>query len=180
MLVLPRAWVWVFRNALRYDTATQGDKLNRRCHMAVQIHSTTVIARPAEEVFSYFLDPQKSAPLMDPTIKSVKKTPEGPIAVGTAFRMRQPVAGRMRETVLTLTGIEPARKIDFDALLGPASTRMNITFDPVEQGTKVTVAGGGKANGIFKLLSGRVQRLGQQTWDERLARIKTALESQRP
>jgi carbon monoxide dehydrogenase subunit G len=146
--------------------------------MPVTIESTVFIARPLEEVFAFVLDLEKSA-ATDPNLVSVVKTSEGPIGVGTTFVLRQNIQGRLRESVTRLSGIEPNRRIDFDADLGPISPHMSFAFERVEGGTRVTVQGGGTPRGLFKLLSRRIQRMGQHAWDERLRHIKVALEAPR-
>ena len=43
--------------------------------------------------------------------------------------------------------------------------------------TRVKVDIEGQARGLFKLVPGRIGRMGQKMWEERLARLKSALES---
>jgi Polyketide cyclase / dehydrase and lipid transport len=149
--------------------------------MAVKIESSVFIARPVEEVFPFLLDLEK-ATKSDPSVESVVKTPDGPIGVGTMFRLRQrPPAiarllGRRPESTMVYTRVESNREFEFDAKLGPLSPHMRVTFEQVTPGTRVTVRGGGEPKGPFKLLAGPLQRIGQRVWDERLARLKATLE----
>jgi carbon monoxide dehydrogenase subunit G len=143
--------------------------------MAVQIESTVLIARPVEVVFPFMLDLEQSA-ATDPNLVSVEKTSPGPIGVGTTYVLRQRIQGRLRESTTRLTGVEPNRRIDFEADLGPIAARASMAFEPVEGGTRVTVRGGGTPRGVLKLFSRRFQRIGQRVWDERLARVKATLE----
>jgi uncharacterized protein YndB with AHSA1/START domain len=153
--------------------------------MAVKIESSVVIARPVEEVFPFLLDLEK-ATKSDPSVESVVKTPEGPIGVGTMFRLRQrPPAiarllGRRQESTMVYTRVEPNREFEFDAELGPLSPHMRVTFEKAEGGTHVTVRGGGEPKGLLKLLARPLQRVGQRVWDERLARLKATLETSSP
>lgn len=155
--------------------------------MGVKIESSVLIARPVEEVFPFLLDLEK-ATKSDPSVESVVKTPEGPVGVGTRFRLRQrPPAmarflGRRPESTMVYTRVEPNREFEFDAELGPLSPHMRVSFEPAKGRTRVTVWGGGEPRGPFKLLARPLQRIGQRVWDERLARVKATLESssQRP
>ena len=143
--------------------------------MAVQIESTVLIARPVEVVFPFLLDLEQSA-ATDPNLVSVEKTLPGPIGVGTTYILRQRIQGRIRESTTRYTGIEPNRRIEFEADLGPIAARASIAVEPVEGGTRVIVRGGGTPRGVLKLFSGRFQHIGQRAWDERLAQVKAALD----
>jgi carbon monoxide dehydrogenase subunit G len=143
--------------------------------MAARIESAVMIARPVEEVFAFLTDLERSAKV-DPTVESVEKTSEGPIGVGTTFRLRQHALGRSSDATVAFTGLERNRRVDFESRVGPLRPRMSMTFEEVEGGTRVTVTGEPNPAGIFKLLSGRFRRIGQRIWDERLERQKAALE----
>ena len=52
--------------------------------MAGQFEATAEINRPVEEVFA-FLAAGTNDPKFSPRVQEIKKTPEGPTAVGTVF-----------------------------------------------------------------------------------------------
>jgi hypothetical protein len=141
------------------------------------VESTVTIARPVEEVFGFFLDFDKNAAQMDPSIKSVSRTPAGPTRSGTAFRFSQKIFGKMRDTITTFTSIEPNRKIEIAASFGPLRPRGAFTFAERNRGTTVTVLVNPNPVGPFKLLAPLFARVAQKIWRERFVRIKTALES---
>lgn len=82
----------------------------------------------------------------------------------------------MRETAPTFVAIEPNRKIEIDARLGPLRPRGAIAFDQTNLGTTVTVRLNPNPIGPLKLLSPVFARIGEMVWDKRLARLKDALE----
>ena len=88
------------------------------------MESTVIVERPVEEVFGFILD-LTNVPSMDPSVQSVEKTSEGPIEAGTTFRMRQkaPPMGKVREASVRYTAVEPNRKIEFEAMVGPIPPR---------------------------------------------------------
>jgi uncharacterized membrane protein len=141
------------------------------------MESTVTIARPVEEVFRFFLDLDKNAPKTDPNVESVVKTPEGPTRPGTTFRFRQKALGKMRNTTTTFISLEPNRKIEMEARLGPLRPKGAITFDQTNGGTTVVVRLNPNPVGPLKLLSPVFARIGQKVWDKRLARLKAAVES---
>jgi hypothetical protein len=143
--------------------------------------TTVVIGRPIDEVFGFFLALDENAPKTDPSVGSVAKTPDGPTGPGTTFRFRQQNLGKIRETTTRFTAIDPTRKIEFEAKIGPMRPRCDLTFEQVEEGgTRVTFRGDSHPVGPLTLLSPIFNRKGQEIWARRLARIKTVLESSAP
>ena len=142
-----------------------------------KIESTVTIARPVDEVFVFFLALDESAPRTDPGVESVVKTPDGPPGAGTTFLFRQVRGGKTRETTTRFTSVEPDRRIDFDAEIGPMRPRCSLVFERTDGETRVTFRGDSNPVGPFKLITPVFNRKGQQVWDERLARIKAVLEA---
>ena len=140
-----------------------------------KMESTVTIARPLEVVFRFFLDLDRNARTTDPNVESVTKTPEGPTGPGTTFLFRQRAFGGMRETATTFVSIEPNRKIEIEARLGPLRPKGAIGFDQANLGTTVTVRLNPDPIGPLKLLSPIFARIGERVWDKRLARLKDAL-----
>jgi Polyketide cyclase / dehydrase and lipid transport len=147
----------------------------RRRRMAIHINTMVLIARPVEEVFALLLDIERSA-ATDPNLVSVAKTPPGPIGVGTTYVLRQRIQGKVRQSTMRLTEIEPHHLIAFAADLGPLEAKMRINVELVLGGTRVSAHGEGVPRGILRLFSRRLQGMGQRVWDMRLAQVKAALE----
>jgi uncharacterized protein YndB with AHSA1/START domain len=141
-----------------------------------KIQSTVTIARPLEEVFGFFLALDESAPKTDPGLESVVRTPDGPPRAGTTFRFRQVRRGKTRESITRFTSVEPDKRIEFEAEIGPMRPRCTLVFEKTGGGTRVTFRGDSNPVGPFKLLSPVFNRKGQQVWDERLVRVKALLE----
>jgi uncharacterized membrane protein len=141
-----------------------------------KIESAVTIERPVEEVYRYFLDLDKNAPT-DPSVESVAKEPAGPTAPGTTFRYRHRTRRGVRETTMRFTALEPNERIDFEAEVGPMRPRGTLMFEETVGRTRLTFQGEPNPVGPFKVLSPLFRRKGQQIWDERLARVKTAIEA---
>jgi uncharacterized protein YndB with AHSA1/START domain len=142
-----------------------------------EVEATVTIARPVEEVFRFFLDLDKNGSHMDPSIESVVKTPLGPTRPGTAFRIRQRILGKVRDTTTTFMSLEPNRKIEIAASFGPLRPKGASVFDEGNRGTTVAVRVNPNPIGPFKLLTPLFARVVRKVWGERLARIKAVLES---
>ena len=142
------------------------------------MESTVIVERPVEEVFGFILD-LTNVPSMDPSVQSVEKTSEGPIDAGTTFRMRQkaPPMGKVREASVRYTAVEPNRKIEFEAMVGPISPTASLTFAQANRATQVTFRGEPNPVGPLKVISPLIERQGQRMWDRRLAGLKTTLEN---
>ena len=149
--------------------------------MGTVVESMVVIERPVTDVFEFLLDLERSMPLVETDVESVVRTPQGPIGAGTIYRMRRTSRatfglGRRRGS-LRYTAVEPSRKIEFEARFGPIAPAGSLTFEPANEGTRVTFRGDPNPVGPFKLLAPLIARQGQRVWDKRLARIKTILET---
>src|SRR5215212_5688996 len=143
------------------------------------MESTVIIERPVEEVFGFVLD-LTNIPATDPSVKSVEKTSEGPIAAGTTFLMRQeaPPVGKVREATVRYTAVEPDRNIEFEAMVGPIAPTARLTFEQANGGTKVTFRGEPNPVGPLKIISPLISYQGQRMWNKRLAGLKSTLEAQ--
>lgn len=144
--------------------------------MGARVDSSVSIGRPVEEVYAFVLDLPSNGPEWAPDLESVEKVTEGPIGTGTKFEQLQAVMGKRRTTSLTFTGVDPNRRIDAEARVGPLSSTASLTFEQADVGTRVTVAGEGNPRGAFKLLTPIFARVGQRMWDARLAQLKLVLE----
>jgi uncharacterized protein YndB with AHSA1/START domain len=141
------------------------------------METSIFIAATVENVFQFLLNPDLSAPKMDPAGGPVAKTPAGPPGPGTTFVFRQRNFGKTMETKTHYTAVEPNRKIEFDAEIGPMRPRGSLTFEAAGGGTKVTFTGNSNPRGAAKLLTPLMDRMGQRNWSWRLARAKAILEA---
>jgi polyketide cyclase/dehydrase/lipid transport protein len=146
-------------------------------HAMARMEATVTIMRPVEEVFGFFLALDENAPKVDPSAGSVVKSLEGPAGSGTTFRFRQHTLGKVRETTTRFTGVEPNRKIEFEAEIGPMRPRCDLIFEQAGGGTRVTFRGDSNPVGPLRWLNPVFNRKGQQVWGQGLARVKTVLEA---
>jgi uncharacterized protein YndB with AHSA1/START domain len=142
-----------------------------------RMEASVSIARPVEEVFGFFSALDENAPKVDPSAGSVVKSPEGRPGPGTTFRFRQQTLGKVRETTTRFTGVEPNRRIEFEAEIGPMRPKCDLTFEQTDGGTRVTFRGDSNPVAPLRWLNPVFNRKGQQVWGQRLARVKTVLEA---
>jgi carbon monoxide dehydrogenase subunit G len=153
-------------------------RLSGRIGKDISMDSTVLIERPVEEVFGFVADLTNVAS-MDPSVKSVQKTSQGPIGAGSTFRIRQkaPHLGKVRDASVRYTAVKPNRKIEFKAKVGPNSPTARLTFKRVDGRTRVRFRAESNLGGPLKVLSALSTRQGQHMWDKRLTRLKRTLES---
>jgi hypothetical protein len=145
-----------------------------------RIHSTITIARPVPEVFGYFLDLDRYALETEPRVESVIKEPAGPTGPGTTFCFRQTAFGKVRDTSTRFTALEPNRRIAFEGRVGPLRPKGVFTFAETAGATTLSVLID-DTDPIAPLqpLAPLFARIGQKVWDDRLRRIRAALEASR-
>src|SRR5437899_1365093 len=113
----------------------------RRGGSMAGMHATTEITRRIEDVYAFFLDLDRTVAPTDHMVRSVVKTPEGPVGAGTTFRIRQRSLGKVRDQTVQVIAVEPNRRIDFEAEFGPVRPRFTLSFEPTATGTRVTLRG---------------------------------------
>jgi hypothetical protein len=145
--------------------------------MGPQLGCTVDISRPLDDVYRFFVDVEENVPKMDPAIESVVSTTDKPFGIGSEYRMRMIVAGKLRDTKMWVTGLEEKRKIGFAADLGPVAPTFEIAFEPLENGTRVIYSGAPNPVGFFKLFTSRITKQARGIWEMRLQRTKAVLEA---
>jgi uncharacterized membrane protein len=116
--------------------------------------SKVIIERPVEEVCGFVADPS-NIPSIDPSVQSVEKSSEGPLDVGTTFRMRRkaPLLGKPPEASMRCTAVEPNREIELEAIEGPITPAASLTFERADGATRVWFRGEQNQVGRLKVLS---------------------------
>ena len=97
----------------------------------LKIETSTVINRPVEEVFAVASNPE-DGPKWSPGLVEVKKTSEGPIGVGSTYRLVRMFLGQRIEGDMELTEYEPNQKFTQDSKSRPFPVEARWTFDAVE------------------------------------------------
>ncbi|MEE9283041.1 MAG: SRPBCC family protein [Nitrososphaerales archaeon] len=142
----------------------------------VDLNVDVVINRPVEEVFAYMGNPENNVNWQSHCLGSVI-TSEGPIGVGTTFTDEIKLLGRRIKQIFEITEYDPNRKFSNKSISGPMGATGTYTFESVEGGTKVTVAGRVEPSGLFKLIKPIIIREGKKEWESSLANLKGLLEA---
>jgi uncharacterized membrane protein len=134
-----------------------------------------VINRPLEEVFVFLSDLENNLKWRSGMIQA-KKTSEGPIGVGTTYRMINNFFGRQIEGEAEVTEYEPNRKYATRNRSGlPVETWR--TFEPIPGGTRVTFMVKVEVSGFMKLVEPLAARIGKRRLEADAATLKRLIES---
>jgi uncharacterized membrane protein len=142
----------------------------------LKIESTTVIKRPVEEVFAVLSNLENNLK-WDSVALEVKKTSEGPIGVGTTWRILQKAFGKRLEIEAKFTEYEPNRKTTLKSKSGPFPVEVRRTYEPVEGGTRVSHIFEAEPGGFFKLAEPLLMRLVKRGIENDLATMKDLIEA---
>ena len=140
-----------------------------------KLEMSIVINRPVEEVFEYLSDPENEQQHRPGLLESEIMS-EGPYGVGTTTREVSQFLGLRIETTAIVTEYEPNKKIALKTTSGPIPFLMSATFEPVEDGTKVTETFEGEVGGFFKLAEPVVIRMGMRQMETEFKNVKDLLE----
>jgi uncharacterized membrane protein len=142
----------------------------------LKIETSTIINRPVEDVFAVVSNLENDPKLSSMSLE-VKKTSEGPIGVGTIWRVVQKFLGRRIESEVEVTEYEPNRKIAQKSITGPIPSAVIVTFEPIEGGTRVSFALEMEVGGFFKLAEPLVKSMAKRSIESDNANLKDMMEA---
>ena len=116
------------------------------------VENEIAIAAPVETVWALTLDLERW-PAISPTMTSVERLDQGPLAVGSRARVKQPA---QRARVWTVTRLEPYH-YEWEATLGPIRMRGGHHVTPVASGclNRLTLDLEGFGSHLFGRVAGR-------------------------
>jgi uncharacterized protein YndB with AHSA1/START domain len=142
----------------------------------LKIDLSTVINRPVEEVFAVVSNPEGYR-RWSPGLVDVKKTTEGPVGLGTTWRLVRQVLGQRLQGDLELVEYEPNRTFSLDSKGRPFPGVSRWTFDTVGGGTRVRLILEAEPGGFFRLAEPLLRSLTKKTMDSELANLKELMEA---
>ncbi len=141
----------------------------------LKIESSIVINRSVDEVFA-ILSNIENNPKWGSGFLEAKKTSQGPIGVGTTWRVVQKALGQRIETEAKVTEYEPNRKCTQKGK-SPFPVKVKMTFESVEGGTRVNLRLEGEPGGFFKLAQPLVANMAKRNIEGDLANLKDLMEA---
>lgn len=114
------------------------------------------IAAPPDQVWTVLADIERW-PEWTASVTSVERLDDGPVAVGSLARVKQP---RLRAAVWRVTSVEPGRSFDWAAKSPGITTAAGHRLEPTHDGTRValTIEMSGPLAGILGRVYARLTR----------------------
>lgn len=140
------------------------------------IISVTEVARPADEVFAYVIDPSTMPEWQEGVVRG--HMDGAPTRVGSRCTTIRKIGGREREVVTEITEYEPPRRWADRGIAGPIRARVGVTVEPLEDGSRVMIELDFTGHGIGKLLVPLfVRRQAAREMPENMRRLRRCLEA---
>jgi carbon monoxide dehydrogenase subunit G len=147
--------------------------------MADEFSGSTVIDRPIDEVFAFLADGEND-PKFSPRIQEIRKTTDGPIAVGTIFESKVKDAGLTTRRQFELTEFDVPTKIRWTERSKNIITVPTGGYDLERVGdtqTKVTIHNTFQGHGFGKVIVGFALKAAIKDAPAFAQRIKSAAEA---
>lgn len=110
-----------------------------------------MVRRPVHDVFEYWANLENGPEWAAPVVERRKTTP-GPVDVGTRFHAIDRFPGRNLEFDVEVVRFEPDRLMAVE-ISPPMNGSWEASFDPTDDGTRVTLRADVSPPGPFKILT---------------------------
>jgi len=140
-----------------------------------QFRTSVVIRRPVEEVFTFVSNYQNSPQWVSGGLEHTKVS-AGPIGVGTVIRTSGRTMGLRLELTRVVTAYEPYARYAFRREYRQVPLTTIFLFEPVQDGTRLTIVVEGEPAGLFKATAPLVLGTIRQQFEGDLRWLKTVLE----
>lgn len=141
-----------------------------------KLEHSVVINRPVEEVFE-FMNNIENEKLYRTDLLESEQTSEGSIGVGTTTREVSQFLGRKIETTSEVTEYIKNKVVASRSTSGQIPFQFRTRFEPVEEGTKVTMEFEGEVGGFFKMAESLVLKMGMKQIEKDFNTLKEILEA---
>ncbi len=145
---------------------------------SVEVQKT--IAAPPGRVFEIATDLGRIAETMS-GIDSAEVLTEGPFGEGTRWRETRTLYGKQATEEMWVTGFDPPRSYVVEAESHGSHYRTELTFQPEDGGTRVTMVFAGRPIGllarVFSFLSAVMMKSVKKALDQDLEDLKQVAES---
>ncbi|WP_354637590.1 SRPBCC family protein [Kitasatospora camelliae] len=121
--------------------------------MSGEFEASVEVDRPVEEVFAYLADGRHD-PEFSPRVQEIRRTPDGPTAVGTLFRSTVKDAGMKTSREFRITRLEAPRTVRWtEQSHNLITAEGGYDLEPLPNGhTRVRVFNVLEGHGLGKLL----------------------------
>jgi uncharacterized protein YndB with AHSA1/START domain len=141
----------------------------------IKVEKSIVINKPVQEVFSFVTGADNYTKWQAGVEQVIEGGPRN--TVGSQFTEVRKFMGQEMRTTLELTEFVPNARWAAKVVKGPVPYEVNMTFESVDGGTKVTTRVDGEPKGFFKLAEGMVGSQLEKSLAEDELNLKELLEA---
>jgi uncharacterized membrane protein len=146
--------------------------------MGIDVHATTEIARPTDEVAAYAMEADND-PAWIGGISSTRRLTPGPTAVGTRVERVAHFLGRRIDYVMEVAELSPGRRIMLRSIKSPFPMRVTYTFEPVPGGTRASVRVEGGPKNLLRHANSLISPAVHRNLRKDMTRLKQICETGR-
>ena len=141
----------------------------------IKVEHSIAINRPVEEVFSVVTNLENNPKWGSGLLEAVK-TSDGPIGVGTTWRLVRKVLGQRLEAESEVTEYELNRNY-VQRSKSPFPVEVRQTYEAVEGGTRISITLEAEPGGFFKLAEPLLKSTAKRDIDAEFANLKDLMEA---
>ncbi len=145
----------------------------------IEIEQSVEIQRPPEEVFGFLSDFENWS-LWQADLGETEQTSRGSMDASATFRQALDIKGKRVDLLCEVTGYEPNERLSFVCDREDVTLGFDFVFEPVVDGTRLTVRGEGRLGGFYSLFESLVDREANQQVKTNLHNLRDFLESRSP
>ena len=119
---------------------------------------TAVIPATPDRVFSILADLEQTKQWM-PAVQRIEAVTPGPFRLGTGWKETRKAGNRMLESAIRVASFEPPSRLELEVDSRVMKGQMSFTLAPKEGGTEVQYAAQMVGKGLFRLMSGTMNRM---------------------
>lgn len=130
-----------------------------------------------EDAFDYYVVPENHL-VWQEALLDVERLTDGAVGMGSRFRLRRRLGGRIHEGVWEITEFEPPRKVGLTARTdqGMIDHRSKARFEPTDVGTRLILQVQPTPRGWVRLLTPLIRRAIRRELPEDLEQLRAVLE----
>ncbi|MGY1666745.1 wax ester/triacylglycerol synthase domain-containing protein [Geodermatophilus sp. SYSU D00696] len=165
------ALVEAARSGVRLPSVPAGGAAPRAARRVVE--NSVVVDRAPTEVFAFMTDPHQELG-WNRQLLAVEQLDEGPVGVGSRFRMR--FGHGVGDSTVTYTGFDPPRSWAAHSMSPRLDVHAEGRVEAAGSGARLVVRTDVRPRGPLRPLTPLLRRYVHRTWDRHLAAVRARLE----
>lgn len=141
----------------------------------IKVEKSVLIQKPVEEVFNFVTGEGNYTKWQSGVVEVIDQGPRN--TVGSQYIEVRKFMGQEMRTTLEMTEFKPNTRFETKVVKGPVPYVASMTFERVDDGTKVTICVDGEPKGFFKLAESMVAGQLEKSLAEDGQKLKEILEA---